>query len=273
MNVRVKWSLARAKAKLRRWERRVDKETLEDLKLYGETAARAMIKCTPPSHKGTTPTKALKALKARIRKDFEGDSFYSYDDDDIIWFRDRRFGGQLHARFVDRKGGRPSPFRVIAGRVNEKALRSMNVGRYRVEFIKQSLGGWIKRHPEQYYMGPTRRSYRFKWRGVRHVTTIGAVQTEIRRRQYLAGRLMAGWNPFAKKVKVRLPAAAGRHSGAGTATTKRDSKHKAVLTATNKGHYPGLQDIVNRQMPGIRKKNRNIAKRRAAALGKKLKKA
>ena len=69
MNVRVKWSLARAKAKLRRWERQVDKETVESLREYGAVAATAMVKCTPPAHRGTTPTKALAALKQRIKDD------------------------------------------------------------------------------------------------------------------------------------------------------------------------------------------------------------
>lgn len=264
--VTVKMDLSRAKAKLRRWERRADKALLEDLKVYGETAARAMVKCTPPSHKGTTPAKSLKDLKARIKQDFEGDE-EPYSDKDIYWVT--VYGDKI-ARFY-RKNGRPSPFRVIAGRVNERALRSMNVGRYRVEFIKHSLGGWIKHHPEQYCMGPTRRSYRFKWYGVRHVTTLGAVRTEIRRRQHLAGKLMAGWKPFAKKVKVRLPAAAEKQSGAGTVKTRSSVAHKAVLEASNKGHYPGLQAIVDRQIPGIVKKNKGIAKRRARELAKKLK--
>lgn len=270
MNVRVKWSLARAKAKLRRWERQVDKETVESLREYGAVAATAMVKCTPPAHRGTTPTKALAALKQRIKADFEGDGLEPFSDEDIVWFT--LGDGTRIARFKYRGDDRPSPFRVMQGRVSKKALAAMNVGKWRVEFVKSDLGGFM-RSKRQYYMGPNGSAYRLKWRGPRHVTTMAAVRAEIRRRQYLAGRLMAGWNPFAKKVKVRLPAAAGRHSGAGTATTKRDSKHKAVLTATNKGHYPGLQDIVNRQMPGIRKKNRSIAKRRAAALGKKLKKA
>lgn len=270
MGISVKWSLARAKAKLRQWERRVDRETVESLEAYGANAARAMIKCTPPSHAKTTPATALRKLKERIREDFEGEGLEPFDDADIFWFTDRN--GVLRARFGDYGGGRPSPFRVISGRPTRKMLAAMNVGqRHKVEFAKGNLGEFM-RNAGQYYMGREGSTYRMKWSGPRHVTTMAAVRAEIRRRQHLVGKLMAGWKPLAAKTKVKLPAAAAKASGKGSAKVSRDGAHKAVLTASNGGHYPQMQAIINRQLPGLRKKNRNLAKRRAKTLSKQLSK-
>lgn len=269
MGVRVKWNLARAKAKLRQWERQVDKETVESLQLYGGEAARAMVKCTPPSHKGTTPARALRDLKARIQKDFEGDGAEAFTDDKIVWYT--LGDGTRIARFKFAPHDRPSPFRVAQGRVSKKVLAAMNVGKYHVEFIKSDLGSFMRRSG-QYYMGKSGSAYRLKWRGVRHITTMGAVRAEIRRRQHLAGKLMAGWKPFAHKVKVRLPGQAEKVTGKGGVKVQRDTAHRATMTATNGGHYPELQSIVNRQLPAVRKKNRSIAKKRAKQIGKNLKK-
>lgn len=270
MGVRVKWNLTRAKAKLKQWERQVDKETVESLQLYGGEAARAMVKCTPPSHKGTTPARALRDLKARIQRDFEGDGEEPYSEADIMWLT--LGDGTRIARFKTKgNNARPSPFRLVQGRVSQKVLAAMNVGKYHVEFIKSGLGSYMRRST-QYYMGRRGSAYRLKWRGVRHITTMGAVRTEIRRRQHLAGKLIAGWKPLAHKVKVRLPGQAERVTGKGSVKVQRDSAHRATMTATNGGHYPELQSIVNRQMPALRKKNRSLAKKRAKQIGKKLKK-
>ena len=269
MNVRVKWSLARAKAKLRRWERQVDKETVESLREYGAVAATAMVKCTPPSHKGTTPARALSNLKARIQRDFEGDGLEPFSDEDIVWFT--LGDGTRIARFKYRGDARPSPFRVMQGRVSKKALAAMNVGKWRVEFVKGDLGGFMRK-AGQYYMGRSGSTYRLKWRGTRHVTTMGAVRAEIRRRQRLAGQLMAGWKPLAHAAGTKLPAAVEKQTGKGSAKIKHSMLHKAVLEGRNSGHYPELQKLVNRQIPWILKRNRALAKKRARATGKKLKK-
>lgn len=265
--VRVKWDLARAKAKLRQWERQVDKETVESLRLYGGEAVRAMVKCTPPSHKGTTPTKALRSLKERIQRDFEGEGMKPFDDEDIFWYHDRK--GVLRARIGGYTDQRPSPFRVVRGKPSRKTLAALNVGQqHKVEFVQELPGFMVK--SGQYYMGRRGSTYRLKWRGVRHITTMGAVRAEIRRRQHLAGKLIAGWKPFARKVKVRLPGQAEKVTGKGSVKVQRDAAHRAIMTATNGGHYPELQSIVNRQMPALRKKNRSIARKRAKQLGKKL---
>ena len=269
MKIRVKWSLERAKAKLRQWERQVDKETVEDLREYSAEAAAVMVRCTPPAHRGIKPGRALQNLKARIADDFEGDGIEAFTDEDIRWFR--LPNGELTARIKGWRDGRPSPFRVVKGRVSRKALAAMNVGRYKVEFIKNDLGAWMRRSG-QYEMRMSGHTYRLIWHGVRHVTTMGALRAEIRRRQHLAGKLMAGWKPFAHKVKVRLPAQAERVTGKGSVKQRRDGAHKAVMTASNGGRYPGFQNIINRQLPVIMKKNRRIAKKRAKQLRKKLKK-
>lgn len=267
MKLSVKWNLAKFKEKLSKWQQQVDSETTDSLTAYGKEAANAMLRCTPPAHRGTTPARALKALKDRIRADFEGGGDVEYQDSDIIWFHS---GGQLRAAFATKGSGRPSPFRLVQGRVSKAALAAMSVGRHHVEFVGSNLAGFMRTHRDQYYMARAGSSYRLKWRGPRHITTRAAVRAEIRRRQRLAGSLMSGWRPFAHKVGVRLPGQAERLAGKGTVATRSDARHKAVMTATNNGNYPGLQAIVDRQIPMIRRKNRAIAKKRARAVAKKL---
>lgn len=262
----------RMRAKIRQWQRQVDAATLADLKLYGAEASKAMMKCTPPGNMKERPAAALRKLKERIKDDFEGDGLKPFDDDDIFWFTTPN--GARVARFNDYNGGRPSPFRVISGRVSKKMLKAMNVGRYRVQFVQSDLSSWMKKRGTRswYYMDREGSTYRLKWRGTRHVTTMAAVRAEIRRRQALAGSLMAGWKPLAHKAGTKLPAAVEKQSGKGSAKIKHSMLHKAVLEGRNVGHYPELQKLVNRQIPWILKRNRALAKKRARAMGKKLKK-
>lgn len=259
----------RMRAKIRQWERQVDAATLADLKLYGQTAAQAMMKCTPPGNMKQAPRKALADLKKRIKQDFEGEGLKPFDDDDIFWYHDRH--GVLRARIGGYTERRPSPFRVVRGKPSRKTLAALNVGpRYKVEFV-QELPEFMAKSG-QYYMGLRGSTYRLKWSGVRHVTTMGAVRAEIRRRQHLAGKLMAGWKPLAHKAGTRLPADVEKQTGRGSAKVRRSVLHKATLEGRNGGHYPALQKLVNRQVPWIMKRNRSIAKRRAKQLGKKLRK-
>lgn len=258
----------RMRAKIRQWERQVDAATLADVKLYGAEASKAMMKCTPPGNMKQSPGKALADLKKRIKQDFEGDGLKPFDDDDIFWFHDRH--GVLRARIGGYTEERPSPFRVMRGRVSQKKLDALHVGKWRVEFVKSDLGGFMYK-AGQYYMGPSGSTYRLKWSGTRHVTTMGAVRAEIRRRQRLAGQLMAGWKPLAHAAGTKLPAAVEKQSGKGSAKIRRSMLHKAVLEGRNSGHYPELQKLVNRQIPWILKRNRALAKKRARAMGKKLK--
>lgn len=258
----------RLRAKVRQWERQVDAATLADLKLYGQTAAKAMMKCTPPGNMKQTPGKALAEIKKRIKQDFEGEGLKPFDDEDIFWYRDGH--GVLRARIGGYTDQRPSPFRVMRGRPSKKTLAALNVGKWRVEFV-QDLQGFMARS-RQYYMGLRGSTYRLKWSGVRHVTTLAAVRQEVRRRQHLAGKLMAGWKPLAHAAGTKLPAAVEKQTGKGSAKIKHSMLHKAVLEGRNSGHYPELQKLVNRQVPWILKRNRALAKKRAKQLGKKLKK-
>lgn len=260
--------MRRMRAKIRQWEKQVDAATLADLKLYGQTAAKAMMRCTPPGNMKQTPGRALSALKKRIKEDFEGDGLKPFDDDDIFWYHDK--GGVLRARIGGYTDDRPSPFRVMRSRPSKKALAALNVGRHKVEFV-QDLPGFISKS-RQYYMGRSGSTYRLKWSGPRHVTTTAAVRQEIRRRQHLAGRLMAGWKPLAHVAGTKLPAAVEKQSGKGSAKIRHSMLHKAVLEGRNGGHYPALQKLVNRQVPWILKRNRALAKKRARKTGKKLKK-
>lgn len=267
MKLAIKWSLSKAKAKLRQWERKADRALLEDLSEYSKAAAQAMIKCTPPSNGKGSAAQALKKLKGRIWLDFVGDGWGDFDDEDIYWYHDRY--GHLRATFEGAYNLSASPFRVIEGRMGKVKAALYNVGRYGVKYVQQNLGEFMDEQGT-YPLRKTRKGvYRLRWHGVRHVTTRAAVKVEVRRRQHLVGKLMHGWEPLAKKAKVKLPAAAKR-GGKGTAKVRHDGKHKAVLDATNNGHYPELQRIVNRQLPGIRKKNAALAKKRAKALAKSL---
>ena len=258
----------RMRAKIRQWERQVDAATLADLKLYGAEASKAMMKCTPPGNMKQSPGKALADLKKRIKQDFEGDGLEPFSDEDIFWFHDRH--GTLRARIGGYTDERPSPFRVVRGRPSKKTLAALNVGRYKVKFV-QELPEFMAKSG-QYYMGLSGSTYRLKWCGTRHVTTMGAVRQEIRRRQRLAGQLMAGWKPLAHAAGTKLPAAVEKQTGKGSAKIRRSMLHKAVLEGRNGGHYPELQKLVNRQSPWIMKRNRALAKKRARAMGKKLKK-
>lgn len=268
MSFSVKWSLSKAKAKMRQWVRQADRSTLEDLSEYSKAAAQAMVKCTPPANGKGSPAQALKMLKNRIRKDFEGDGRWVYMDEEIYWYHDR--SGHLRAGFEgERYAQQASPFRVIEGRMGKVKAAAMHVGKYGVKYVQKDLGEFMAAEGKYPIVRTRRGVYRMRWYGVRHITTEGAIKVEIRRRQHLVGKLMHGWAPLAKKAKVKLPAAA-RAGGKGRAVVRRDGQHKAVLEAGNSGHYPGLQRIVNRQLPGIRKKNAKLAKAKAKALGKKL---
>lgn len=261
--------MRRMRAKIRQWERQVDAATLADLKLYGQTAAKAMMKCTPPGNMKQSPVRALADLKKRIKQDFEGEGLKPFDDDDIFWYHDGK--GVLRARIGGYTEKRPSPFRVVRGKPSRKTLAALNVGQqHKVEFV-QDLAGFMPRSG-QYYMGRRGSTYRLKWKGVRHVTTLGAVRQEIRRRQHLAGQLMAGWKPLAHAAGTKLPAAVEKQSGKGSAKIRHSMLHKAVLEGRNSGHYPELQKLINRQVPWILKCNRALAKKRAKQLGKKLRK-
>lgn len=263
IKLQAKASLARLKRKVKQWESAVDEESLRDLRLYGAEASKAMMKCTPPGNMRTTPAKALTKLKQRIKQDMEGDGLVPFDDDDIFWFTSPT--GQRMARIGGYNGGRPSPFRVVSGRVTKKMLAAMNVGRYRVQFIKGDLGTWMRKNDSDslYYMTESgRNTFRLGWRGTRHVTTMASVRAEIRRRQHLAGKLMAGWKPLAHKAGAKLPAAVERQTGRGSATLRRSSAHKAVLHGRNAGHYPRLQVLVDRQVPYIRRRAVSIARKR-----------
>lgn len=279
----VKWDMRRLKVKLERWQRRVDEEQLAAVKAYGAEAAKLMVKCTPPGNARVPVNKALKSLRERIRQDFVGDgSTEEYQDKDVKWYRDT--SGRLRAYFrpgsssaKNKKGkasyGLVSPFRVVRGRVGKKALAALGVGRYGVEYVTD-VGQYMTENRERYrvyarYKGAAARMH---WYGVRHVATVASVRKEIRRRQALAGKLMAGWKPLAHKSGTRLPAAVEKQTGRGSAKIRRSTLHKATLEGRNGGHYPALQELVNRQVPWILKRNRSIAKKRAKQLGKKLKK-
>ena len=271
MKLTVKWSLSAAKAKMRRWMLKADAQIQVDLQLYGKNATQAMVKCTPPCNGRSTPVKALRALRERIREDFEGGGLEPFDDNHVSWFTDDAGVKRAYINLPRRTKRKPSPFRVVSGRVDEAVLRSFGVGRHRVQFVSGNLGAFMAANREWYYMSERRRTWRMHWAGVRHVTTEAAVREEITRRQFLVGALMNGWEAMAKKTGYRMPGMA-RRGGKGSCTVRHDAKAKATMTGTNAGHYPGLQRIIDRQVPGIVRKNRKLAKKRAAVLAAELKK-
>lgn len=272
----------RMRAKIRQWERQVEAEQLEAVREYGAEAARQMVKCTPPGNAKQAVGTSLKKLRERIQRDFEGDgAAEAYQDEDVRWYRDT--SGRLRAYFrpesssaKNKKGqasyGLVSPFRVVRGRVSKRALAALGVG-HRVEFVK-NVGAHIAENRANYrvyarYKGAAARMH---WHGVRHVATVASVRREIKARQRKAGQLMAGWKALAARSGAKLPAAVQKQRGKGTATVKRDWRGGAVIEGHNKGFYPGLQRIVDRQMPALRKKVRSMAKKRARKFAAKLKK-
>ena len=270
--ISIKWDMRRLRAKLSRWSRRVDAEQLAAVREYGAEAAKLMVKCTPPGNSRVGVGKALRALKERIRQDFEGSGMEPFQNDNLVWRR--RKDGTLFATFSWWDGkkireGRPSPFRVFSGPVSKAKLNALGAGT-RVEYAK-NVGSFMAARPKQYRMRRSGRAVRLAWSGVRHVASMAAVRKEMKARQKRAGRLMAGWKAMARKAGTKLPAAVEKQSGKGSATIKRSRQHKAVLTAHNRGNYRGLQKIVDRQLPGLQKKLRSLAKKRAKNMRKALK--
>lgn len=273
MGLAVKWDLRRLKARLARWNKRVEAEQLEAVREYGAEAARQMVKCTPPGNAKQAVGTSLKKLRERIREDFEGTGQRPFQEENLVWRRNKR--GELFATFAWWDGeriqeGRPGPFRVYSGRVSKAKLDALTGGG-RVEVVK-NVGYFMKEHAGQYRMRRSGKAVRLRWSGVRHVASMAAVRKEMKARQRKAGQLMAGWKALAARSGGKLPAAVQKQRGKGTATVKRDRRHGAVLEAHNKGFYPGLQRIVDRQMPALRKKVRSMAKKRARKIAMKLKK-
>ncbi len=271
MKVTAKWNLSKAKAKFAAWMAAADKQVLDDLQAYGKTAATAMVKCTPPGNGRTSPAKALSALRERIREDFEGGGLEPFSDEHVRWFTEADGTKRAYIKLPGRTRMQPSPFIVTDGAVDAVVLRGLGVGKHHVLYAGNDLQAFMAAHAEQYYRTQRRGVWRMRWRGVRHVATEAAVREEIRRRQFLVGALMNGWEAMAKKTAIRMPAMA-RRGGKGSCSVKRDARTKATMTAANEGHYPGLQRIIDRQVPGITRKNRKLAKKRAALLAEKLKK-
>lgn len=263
----ARWDVRRLKVKLARWANHVGAAQLEDVKAYGAEAAKLMVKCTPPGNARQPVGKALKALKERIRQDFEGTE-EPFTDENIVWRRSKT--GELFAKIEGKPGGRPSPFRVYTGRVSAAKLKALGTGSNGVEHAV-NVRSFMAARPKQYRMRRRKNAVRLSWVGTRHVASQAAVRKEMKRRQKKAGTLMAGWKALAAKSGTRLPSAVQKQSGKGSASIKRSMRHKAVLEAHNRGNYRGLQVIVDRQLPGLRKKLRSMAKKRAKATGKKLK--
>lgn len=263
----AKWNLRGLKVKVARWANQVGAAQLESVKAYGAEAAKMMVKCTPPGNARVAVGKALKALKERIRQDFEGTE-KPFSDEDIEWRYNRQ--GELYATIRGKEGGRPSPFRVYTGRVSAAKLKALGAGGHGVEHAT-NVRSFMAARPKQYRMRRRKNAMRLSWVGTRHVASQAAVRAEMKRRQKRAGTLMAGWKALAAKSGAKLPSAVQKQSGKGSASIKRSMSHKAVLEAHNRGNYKGLQVIVDRQLPGLRKRLRNMARKRAKQLGKKLK--
>lgn len=272
MRLKVKTDLRRLQRKCALWLRRADTAQVENLRVYGAETAKLMVKCTPPGNARRPVQRSLAALKRRIAEDFEGTGMVPFQDEHLVWRRNRQ--GELYATFAwwdgERiKEGKASPFRVYTNKPTKAKLAALNVG-HRVQHAS-NVREFISARPGQYKFRRVGDAVRFSWQGVRHVASMAAVRREIKRRQKLAGSLMAGWKALARKAGTKLPKQVESRRGQGSASISPCRRHKATLTARNKGNYRGLQRIVDRQMPGLRRKLRSMAKRRAGALGKKLK--
>lgn len=272
MKLKVKVDMRRLRAKCERWMRRTDAAQLENVRAYGAEAAQVMVKCTPPGNARRAVSKSLTALKRRIREDFEGTGMVPFQDEHLVWRRNHK--GELYATFAwwdgeQLKEGKASPFRVYTNKPTKAKLAALNVG-HRVHHAT-NVREFISQRPGQYKFRRVGNAVRFSWEGVRHVASMAAVRREIRRRQQLAGTLMAGWKPLARKARAKLPRQIESKHGLGSASVTPCRQHKVSLVARNRGNYKGLQRIVDRQVPGLRRKLRSMARRRAKMMKQKLK--
>lgn len=266
--------MRRLKLKLARWMNRCRKEEKAALKEYSKDFVQFALKFTPPANGRISVGKAYKLLKERIATDFLGygdntelsaKSFYWYTNPD----------GEHYARLPRgekrRNQARVSPFYVFRGRPSKKLLKAMGVGRYHVQYLIDLRGIGLSRQrvgEAGYWFHNLNNPRRLKniylrWMGVRHVTSRGILLNEIRRRQFLVGRLAAGWKPIALWAGAPLPAAVKKHAAHGSVSIRHDSRHGAVAHVTNHSYDPTLQSIVDRNIPAVRKKFRKIARRRA----------
>lgn len=267
MKVKGTWNLARLKKKWAKWEQQLGREVADSVIVYGREATKIIVDTTPPADGHTPPGEAINKLKERVSGDFMGDGLKPFSDEDIRWVRQ---GGKLYSFIAGTHSGRPSPFRVIRGRANKTALDALRIGRHHVEFVTGSLSKFIRAHRDQYYMSDRTGTFHFRFVGARHVTTEARVLAEMRRRQNRAGRLMSGWKQMAHATKTRLPYAAEKLNGRGTVAVKKNGKVKAMITGKNKVFFPGMQKIIDRQVPAITRKNKSIARRRIRKLARQM---
>ena len=266
--ITAKWDKSNLKRKLARWQAMADREMVDGVKAYGGEAAQMMTRATPPGNGRMSVSEALRNLKRRIEEDLQGSGAEFFDGARMVWFHR---GGKLVSVLVDAHGrsvrGGLSPFRVVRGRMNKDVQEWLKVGRWGVRLIDGDVGSFI-RGSSQYEMRATTggRVVRLQWHGPRHVVKAGALRREVARRKRRAGTLMAGWKALAARAGVRLPAAVMRQTGRGSARLRRDGRHGAVLSGTNSGNYRGLQVIVDRQLPGLRRRNVRLARRRVRQL-------
>lgn len=271
MKIRIKADMKKLVRRVRAWVRAIDDRQREDLKAYAADFSRLALKFTPPGNGRIGTASAVAKLKTRIRRDFEGDGLVPYDDGNIVW---RTKNGQHYAVFADDNGTitsrKPSPFRVIRGRVTPQKLAGLQKGRRGTQWVGSDVHAFMKTHGGQYRLVGS--PVRLRWHGARHLVSLASVRAEIRRRQARAGRLMAGWSAVAHFGKVALPSAVARHHGAGYIRIRKDKAHGAVLTAHNVGNFSEMQAIVDKNLPKIRAKFQNTARRRAKITAQKLRK-
>jgi len=274
MKITAKVDLRRLRVKIRKWYAAVDAETLASLKDYGQEALKLAVKNTAPGNGRTSIGTAYRKLRQRIRQDWEGQGTEEkYQDKDVSWYRDT--SGRPRAYFksgassaIGRKGksvtGRVSPFRVVPRKPTPEVLAALNVGRYGVMYV-DNVQQHVSSNREVYKVYSKSRGSvaRMWWYGPRHVARKADVRKELTRRLALVGRHMAGWAPLAAKVGGKLPAAAKKHTGRGSVRVAKSFLHGAVLTATNRTGYADLQRRVRNTLPALRRRLRNLARRRA----------
>lgn len=275
MRLSATWNMKKLRAKMLRFSRRADGQIMANLKEYGAEACKLMVKATPPAGVRKTPSAAFAALKKRIKTDLEGEGETPFSEGNIRWMTEpdgtriafvsagqRTKNGRM-------RQGRASAFRVYRGAVSANKLAALNVGKFGVQHAK-NVQSFIRSHASDYYYTQRKGASHFRWRHTRHVASLAAVRAEVRRRQGKVGKLMAGWKPLARKSGAKLPAIAERQQGNGSVAVSRSRRHTATMTAHNKGNYAGLQNLVDRQVPNLRKRMKRLAlrhkKRLAGAL-------
>ena len=253
MKISCKIDLTRLKRKVRHFCKQAERDADDNITAFGREFVNLATRFTPPNNGGKSPAEAIAKLRRRIAKDFTGsENAQGRTWQNVEGFQWIHVGGELKLVPLIKRHGFPTPFLAVTGKISDKKLQFLNVGRYRVQFVESDLGAFM-RSSGNYYISVNRKgAAHLKFVGPRHVAPAATIMAEVKRRQKQAGRLLAGWRAMAKLSKARLTGCPSRHKGEGSAV-KRGRGAAKTITARNAAPYGELRPILRRETPAIRR--------------------